>query len=683
MYRDPHSRPAFLVRKALLRFWLRTVLAAALLAAGLAGGNAVLAQQAPVMRITETVEIDRAGNGKSSVTIKLPAGLYTELKKNSPNMAVLLRRMGLHQSWHEVRDVGGDFDDNASTVNIHWTTRGLARAVRDNLWEAPLGGDGNLETVSLRENEALFSTALTTPLGLSTGVVRVTTPAGSRDMQTLKGPERIAFRMPAPEAKEGTKVAVKVSLQAKPQAMICLAKVYGDPKFTNFWVARSVLENVGDQSIKDYRVRFRVAEYTSGWSPWSRTEQVVPGQMVADAYFPVFDLEKVSKLNGPRQAVVEMEYEYLGAGGQPVKETDSQQIQLLGRNQVLYSSLSADQAVDFHDRFDYGPTILAAFVTKDDPVIQQLAGWVSGQAGGAAASMGDEEAIKYLKALYDFLAANKIAYQTPPGGRVNGQFSQHVKYGRDVLQNRAGTCIDLAILFGSACEAVGLKPVLFLIPSHCFPAVVLPRSGKILAVESTMVGKADFDKALKAGAEEAMKAVTKQIPSYQVDIMQLREMGVYSLELPAVPTGVLKDWGIQPAPTQAADNPPAPEQRMPPRDERHADAGGGGENPAGYSIVGKWTGSAVINGQRLITYSAMKPDGTMGCAVTNEAGQVLSRDAGRYTYANGILSSQFDSGGWEKASITWVNPNQLIYRVVACGNPSLVGLRVTCRRLEQ
>ena len=48
---------------------------------------------------------------------------------------------------------------------------------------------------------------------------------------------------------------------------------------------------------------------------------------------------------------------------------------------------------------------------------------------------------------------------------------------------------------------VGLRPVLFLIPGHCFPGIYLPTSGKIVAVETTMVGKADFQQAAKRGME--------------------------------------------------------------------------------------------------------------------------------------------------------------------------------------
>jgi hypothetical protein len=327
--------------------------------------------------------------------------------------------------------------------------------------------------------------------------------------------------------------------------MTCLAKSYGNPKFSKLWVARTVFKNTGGQHLLDYRVRYRLSEYAPTWSAWKTCADVVPGQTVTDTYFPILDLEKVGKLSGSSRDTLEMEYQYHRPDGQLVEGNDSRTIQLLGRNEVIFSSRKAADCGGWYDHFDYGPAILASFVTKDDPIIQQVAGWVSGQAGGVAANTSDENAILFMQSLYHFMGANGISYQTPPGGEFNGQFGQHIKYGRDVLQNRAGTCVDLAVFFGSACEAVGLQPVLFLIPGHCFPAVRLPRSGKIFAVESTGVRRADFQKVREIGAKEIEESRRKGLV-YEVDVVSLHNKGYYGLQLPSLPPSTLTDWGIHP-----------------------------------------------------------------------------------------------------------------------------------------
>ncbi|HEV3262423.1 MAG TPA: hypothetical protein VG013_36565 [Gemmataceae bacterium] len=618
--------------------------AAAVLAVVMLGTGGARAQQAPPIKVKEALTVDRAGDGKFNLDVKMPVALYTALKIKTPNTALLLRQMGLsHDESYVVEGVDGTFDDGDSTVHIRWTTRSLARMGGDHLWEIPiLDGDG-LDVISVHDNEAIFSTASQTPLGLATMVVQATVPAGSGDLQVLRSPSRLAFRMP-PAAGQGHKTALDFTLQVKPQVMSCLAKSYANRSFAKMWVARAVLKNTGDQSLADYRIRFRMPQYTGGWGPWQQCEEVVPGQTLVDAYFPVFDLERMGRVSSSRQATLEMQYEYRQADGKQVRESDNRTLQVLGRNEVFFSSMPAEDAVGFRDQFDFGPAILASFVTRDDPVIQQVAGWVSGQAGGVAASASDEGAVKFLQALYEFMAANKIAYQTPPEGQFNGQLGQHIKYGRDVLQNRAGTCVDLAILYGSVCEAVGLRPVLFLIPGHCFPGVYLPASGNVYAVETTMVGRADFQQAVKQGLAEATQA-RQTGPAYEVNIRQLRDAGVYGLELPPLPPSTLTDWGIHivSAPKPTPPTPPAP-------------AGQDANAPPRW-LVGKWGCSYWLNDNHIEMY-------------------VNLDSSGRYTCNYRLTDSCGQSAGWVPESGTYqVGPGKIVLTVLSGPNKGITRTR--------
>lgn len=507
---------------------------------------AARAEETPQIRAKQKVVINAIGDAHFIVDVKLPVALYTVLKDRTRNTALLLRQIGLsHEESYQLQDIKGEFDDGSSTVHFSWTTHGLARPVRDHIWEAPVDENSGLELLYIKDNVALFHTAASSPFGVVPLVVHAEVAPGSSELRLLHSPNRLAYRAPTASTFRDGRVSFDLEFQAKPQVMTCLAKSYGNPLFSKLWVARTVLKNTGEQAFTDYRVRFRLREYAPSWSAWKHCSEVVPGQTVVDAYFPIFDLEKVGRLSGSCRDTLELEYQYRRADGQLVEAGDSRTIQLLGRNEVVFSSRKAVDCGSWYDRFDYGPTILASFVTKDDPIIQQVAGWVSGQAGGVAANATDENAVKFLQALYDFMAGNRIAYQTPPSGEFNGQFGQHIKYGRDVLQNRAGTCVDLAIFYGSVCEAVGLEPVLFLIPGHCFPAVRLPRSGKIYAVESTGVGRASFKQVSDKGLSEVQEARQKGLV-YEVDIVQLHNQGVYGLQLPTLPPSTLTDWGVRP-----------------------------------------------------------------------------------------------------------------------------------------
>jgi hypothetical protein len=149
-----------------------------------------------------------------------------------------------------------------------------------------------------------------------------------------------------------------------------------------------------------------------------------------------------------------------------------------------------------------------------------------------------------MEAAFNFMGAN-IAYQTSPANLIDSKLMQHVKYGRDVLRNKAGTCIDLAILHGSLCEAVGLKPVLFNIPGHCFPGVYLPISKKLVTVEATFIGKASFVDAVNHATEKNMKPILEgKNPSIPANIVPLHAEGVNPIDLPVLSDDVLEKWGI-------------------------------------------------------------------------------------------------------------------------------------------
>jgi hypothetical protein len=584
---------------------------------------AARAQETPLIRAKKTVVLNSVGDGRFTVEVKMPVFEYTQLKNGTPNMALLLRRIGLiHEELCEVQNIKGEFDDAESTLRLSWTGRGLARPQHDHVWEVPLEQDSRLESLSIRDNLALFSTSAYFPrVGVIPLVVQVEGARGSSDLRFLKSPNRLLFRMPSPAAAGGSRTAFDFDFQAKPQVMSCLAKSHGNPKFGKMWVARTVFKSTGDQAIASYRVRFRLREHAPSWSAWRQCSDVLPGQTVVDAYFPIFDLDKIGRLNGSCRDSLEVEYQYRRADGQLVEMTDSRTIQILGRNEAFLSSQKPEDWMSWYDATDCWPVILASFVTKDDAIIQQVAGWVSGQEpGGLPSSLSDAAALKFLQDLYAFIAYNRIAYQTPPEGKFNGQNGQHVKYGRDVLQNRAGTCVDLAILYGSVCEAVGLKPILYFIPGHCFPAIRLPKSGQIVPVESTFVGRHDFQAAAKRGLEE-VKEAKKDGRYYEVDIQQMHDAGHYGLQLPALPASTLSDWGIRPL---SAD-----EARPAETPGRHALA-----VPAW--AIGTWKCDSTVRQERVRMTIALRNDWsyTYSLHITDSSGDI-SEGSGEGTFQVG------------------------------------------------
>jgi hypothetical protein len=581
--------------------------------------------QSSTLKLKETNKLEANGDASFSYELKFPTAIYTKLKANTPNTALMMRKLGINNDMKIVEETKGSWDDGENTLKLDFKVLGYARMAKDLRWEAELLDAANdTELVAVTEGVAVMTQAASVPgFGLATNTIRYKMPDGATDVKVLKSPNRISYKLPLPKEQAG-EAKIDINVDTKDQVMSSLAKALSNRKFGPLWTARARLKNTGTTTLKDYRIRFRIADYTASWSPWQATPAIVPGQTVLDAYFPILDMEKVNKLTGQTKVSMEVQWQYKGADGKVVEDSETKEFTLLSRNQVYYSSMKQDEIVDFYDRFNLVSAVLSSFVTHEDPVIQQAAGRVAKWAGGSNAAGSDEEALKYMKAVYLLMSEN-IAYQTPPAGDNDTKFLQHVKYGREVLKNKAGTCIDLAILYGSMCQAVGLDAVIYSIPGHAFPAVKLPISGRIIPIESTMIGNKSFEDANKYAVKEHFGGINAgQIPNYEVIIKDAQKLGALPIDLPNVGEDPLEKWGI----------------KMPGTNPTPAPAPNGGEAPAPMAnrqpILGVWKMSvnAPLNGvpvscQQVIEFKA---DGTF---------QAVAR-----INVNGQQSDTEDTGTW-------------------------------------
>ena len=88
-------------------------------------------------------------------------------------------------------------------------------------------------------------------------------------------------------------------------------------------------------------------------------------------------------------------------------------------------------------------------------------------------------------ALYNALKKWGIRYKSTPVSILRGY--QRVRLPREVLNEKGGNCIDLAVTFASALEAMELIPVIFLTPGHAFPSVFI-RSEMIEGLRNSRYG---------------------------------------------------------------------------------------------------------------------------------------------------------------------------------------------------
>jgi hypothetical protein len=118
---------------------------------------------------------------------------------------------------------------------------------------------------------------------------------------------------------------------------------------------------------------------------------------------------------------------------------------------------------------------LAAFVTPNASAVRSLASDASDLLAKRTGSPslqgyqgGADRAIAIATAIYDAMAVREIRYISPPPSfERNGQ---KIRTPHEVLVDRWGTCLDLAVTYAAGLEQAGLNPVIALLPGHAYCA---------------------------------------------------------------------------------------------------------------------------------------------------------------------------------------------------------------------
>lgn len=589
--------------------------------------------------VEQTIALDELGD--AAVTFRMTVG-PDDVAALVAHPDAAIRLAGLDRTWHALDDptathLGG------GVLEVRHRIRGLARPGSDGWSVVPLGhdlGPSRIETSPGRLR-------LVEETGAGRRLLEIRGPAGDEAFRFREETPAVLVRL-APTGPIGTPAEATFALEACPRLLACLAPSVGQDRFGLLWVARAAL-TAGGKPLERYRIRFRIAGYSAGWSPWSTCPLVRPGQTIADAYYPVLDIEAMGRVAGRRQAALEVEYEFDEVGGRTIRESETRPIDVLGRNEVQFSSRPDREWVLWKDGADLMPWVLPSMVSRDDPIVQRVAGLIHGSSvGGTAASTSKAEALEYLRSVFRFVRHNRIAYQTPPAfldrSAPGARSTQHIKYPRDVLRNRAGTCIDLAILYASLCEAAGLDAVLILVPGHCFPAIRNPEDrAELIPIESTSVHPlATFEEACQYARETHFAPFAAGAkPGLLIDVQAMRSRGVQPLELPPLPPGALDAWGGYEAP------PP--------------------------DLTGVWVARAT---EYTLTH-VFEAGGRCGWVTTDRFGNVVARWEGRYAYRDGsyhFTGTGPFAGTSSRCTLTFDDDDRFTSRIEECTDRTAIGV---------
>jgi transglutaminase-like putative cysteine protease len=80
---------------------------------------------------------------------------------------------------------------------------------------------------------------------------------------------------------------------------------------------------------------------------------------------------------------------------------------------------------------------------------------------------------------------------------------QRMRLPAEVLDQSSGNCVELAILYASVAEALGLEAAIVRIPGHAYTAIRTDQEhAKYYFIETTLIGRATFSEAINKGSQE-------------------------------------------------------------------------------------------------------------------------------------------------------------------------------------
>ena len=145
-------------------------------------------------------------------------------------------------------------------------------------------------------------------------------------------------------------------------------------------------------------------------------------------------------------------------------------------NTILYSQI---HPVDILAYDQWGgiatlPEMLSAFITPNHPAVAPiikraaivLEQWTGSTALNEYQSRNPDRVQKQMAAIYTAISEQNIIYSTVPASFEES--GQRIRLVDTVLAQKLGTCLDMALLYVSCLEAVGIHPLIIVADGHAF-----------------------------------------------------------------------------------------------------------------------------------------------------------------------------------------------------------------------
>jgi hypothetical protein len=234
-----------------------------------------------------------------------------------------------------------------------------------------------------------------------------------------------------------------------------------------------------------------------------------------------------TKVRGPRPSQLALKIiEETKTGDKSIVD-ETIPIEVLPRDYLpLQRKIGADKMVP-----TYG--YLGAWITSNDKAVDEFLGKAKLRTPKHQFAGEQETTVPQIRAIFDELKGRGMSYVMDPEVTAMTAFVQRTRLPGDVLSSTNAQCLEGTLTFATLMEAIGIKPIVVLVPGHAFvgwhTVAADGTKGEPLFVETTMVGSYDFDQAVKVAtgrvASELKAGSFKTGASTFVDIAAIHAQG--------------------------------------------------------------------------------------------------------------------------------------------------------------
>ncbi len=303
--------------------------------------------------------------------------------------------------------------------------------------------------------------------------------------------------------------------------------LYGS-RLDDFMIVTLVNENVGPVKVL---VESEITGYTDKAID---TVELAAGETLEVRQNPRLVPSMIDNLNTEKPAQVHLRVAALQEGVEKIILDETAETLVYARRDFPWAISGFTDAEVFE--------LMAAMVTPSDPSVEKLIRQAANytQSGimwsGYGGALHDEGGgvRERLAAIWE--AENRdygLTYVSTWVSFAPGSV-QRIRLPAETLAENGGNCIELALLYASAAEAMDLEAAIIGIPGHAFVAVRTDQeNANYYFIETTMIGRASFDQALDKASQEFSDTLphldAKEAGYGWVTIWDAREKGIMPL----------------------------------------------------------------------------------------------------------------------------------------------------------